>query len=323
MEKSALKNILLGFTSRKEKLGLELFFIFKDDELNLAEPALEITKLEPKLLSDFIIQVEKELLLEDEENEYILCDLNQAEISEQREVYYISNTEIPIANNLFEKVKNGNYVSYSDHNHQLNQVWGIIMKIADSDGALYSFKKNYGMNIVKREGMHSVFWDSDALKLEEKNIFRVSKKFDCLLVSNKFIILDKQEFEKSFDYIDSVETKANTCIDYFISSKLLDDASKLYDLSKKRSFVKKIINIKADNPVFSKTPQQIVRFAKKYNLEISLSEDKNRLDLKNQREAKALLKVFNDDLLISELTKNMYESQGKHKVDLVSGSTVG
>ena len=97
----------------------------------------------------------------------------------------------------------------------------------------------------------------------------------------------------------------------------------LYDLSKKRNAVKKIISISGSNPVLKKSPRQIVTFAKKYGFPLQLSKDKKTIELHNQKEARNLLKLFNDDLLLSELSDTKYDSRGKQKLNVWRHDKIG
>ena len=279
MTKANLKVELLTITENLKEIGLQLFFVFKEEEnFEVYQPALDSEVLEPSLKKDYIDEIKSELLPQNVKDE--------------------SNIE-----------------AYKPGDHDLSRIWAVVIKIANADKVIYLFKKNYAVNVIKRGKVYPVFFANGALKLEEKELLKISKTFDFLYLQGELIILKKDDFERSFDYVSAVEKRANACIDLILESNILDDASKIYDLAQKRGDVKKILSIKADNPVLKKSPKQIASFAKKYGMEISLSEDKLKLELKNQKEAKALLKIFNDDYLISEMTKNRYDSKGKLKVD--------
>lgn len=317
MTKANLKTRLLTITENPDNSGLQLFFVLKQgDSFELLQPALDSEVLEPKLKKDFIKEIKDELLPENEDWEYEYESLNIAEATDKRRVYHIRASEIPMAKALFDLATDeGNIGEYKPGDHELTTIWGIIIKLATPEKAIYIFKRNYPINVIKKDKFYPVFFTNGSLKLEEKELLRVSKSIDFLYLEGELIIIKKDDFERSFDYLAAVEARAKAGIDIILDSKLLLDASKVYDLAQKRGEVKKILSISADNPVFKKSARQIVNFAKKYGHVISISEDKTKLELKNQKEAKAFLKILNDDYLHSEMTENRYDSKGKQKVE--------
>ena len=304
--------------ANSDGLGLQLYFVFKtSDKFEVYEPALDNEELEPALKKDFLSEIRMQFMVPKEEENLELISLNTAEATDRKTIYHIKSSEIPQAKKLFSVVKlESDIPKYNPSEHELTQVWGLVIKIAESSQTIYLFKRNYSVNVIKSGKTYPLFFNQGALQLEKKELLKVSAKFEFMYLKDSLLILNKDEFETSFDYIYAVEEKANSAIDVILASKIIADGSRLYNLSKQRNHVKKIISIKADNPVFKKTAKQIASFAKKYGYIISLSDDKTRLELKNQKEAKSLLKLFNDDLLLSELSNTKYDSRGKHKIDI-------
>jgi len=313
-----LQKTIHSFIDHPDQLGLQLFFVIKSgQDFELLEPALDSKELEPALKKDFLEEIGQQFFAQGENDDLELQDLNTAEATDRRTIYHIVAGEIPMAASLLKGMQDETHIKkYDPKNHDFTSIWGIVAKIGHDGHHLYLFKRNYPVNVVKKGIAYPLFFAQGALQLEKKELLKISSKFEWLSHKKDLFILNKNEFESSFEYVYAVETKANAAIDLILDAKIISDGTKLYDLSKQRNAVKKIISISGSNPVLKKSPRQIVTFAKKYGFPLQLSEDKKTIELHNQKEARNLLKLFNDDLLLSELSDTKYDSRGKQKLNL-------
>lgn len=316
MKKVDLQNNILQFVEADDKeIGVELYFIFKnEDEFTVVKPALEMTTLEPNLKESLIKKLNYFCIEQDpEESTFKVTQLDDPEASDLRCVYTAKRKEIPTANKLYKLITDKSQIeNFDTKEHMLIKVWGIVTKLASSEFKLYSFKKNYPVNAIKKK--QSMYMQRGELKLLEEEVLKLSDKIDFIYLDENLVIFDKRDFEVHFDYNRAVAGKANENLDILTDTGLFTDVSKIFDLVDKGKQLKRVLKISADNPVFQKSASEITNFARQYNLHISLNETEDKIDLKSQKEAISMLKILNDDYLISELTGTKYDSKGKEKV---------
>lgn len=315
MTKEILLNHIEEFLADTKSYGISLKLIYSfDNEFYSNVPALDEKFLKPKLLKDFISVITATFSTKSEDNDFELVHANKGEATDRRTIYHISQSKIPVANNIFNAPDLELNTEYQFKKQELSSIWGIVVTIGNSEKSISLFKKNYNVNVIKKTSTYQLFFESGALKIFNDDLLKLSHKFDVAIIKNELIIINKAEFEKHFEYVAAMESEANKKIDTIISSKLVDDSTKIYDLIKNKRTLKKILNIDENNPIFKTEPKKLASFAKKYKLDIELTEDKSKISIPNKKSAEVFVKLLNDDYLISELTKSLYDSRGKKKI---------
>ena len=315
MDKSQFQSNILELIEG-ENLGLELMFVYKEEEdFEIVKPALDIKKLEPKLLKGYLKKI-RNLCIETEENEYDLVNLDTFEANTKREVYYYNRVAIPLADKLYKEFTNAaSVIDYDKNAHTLTGIWGIAVKIANEEKSVYLFRKNFPFNVIKKDKFYSIFFNNGALQLLEDEFLKITDDIDFIYTQNdKLVIFEKKIFEKYFNYHKAVETRAKNNLDILLNTGLFTTVTKLFDLVERGRETKRLLSINAGNPALSKTAKEIADFATKYQHKISLNDKEELIDFKSQKEAITFLKILSDDFLLSELTNNKYDAKGKEKV---------
>ena len=316
MTKEELINIIELFTADTSSYGADLYLIYKiDGVFYYTQPPLEEKELKPKLLKDYINVLKNMFLNKTDETDFEFIHLNKGEATDKHTIYHISYGSIPAAAKIFNAtnadVKEGMEEEFKE---KLSDIWGFIIKLGNSEKEITLFKKNYPINLIRKASTYQLFFKNNALQIFNNDLLKLSHKIDVVYINNELIVLDKKEFENHFEYIAAMEKEANKKIDTIIDSKIVEDVTKIYDLIKKKSTLKKILNIDQNNPIFKVEPKKIATFAKKYKLDIELNEDKTKISITSKKAAEVFVKLLNDDYLISELTKLLYDSRGKTKL---------
>lgn len=314
MEKSQLQEKLQYFRNESEQLNVELYLQFEDGEqIKTYLPAAEENRLENALSNIVRNTIKNKFFVETEDYQYEVVSANTAEASNIRQIYHISKTEIPKASIIFDDVINDNAEDFP-RNLELERVWSYIFKVASSNGIIYLFKRNYPVNVLKKDVTYGLIFSNNMLKLFDKDLLRLSKKFDVILVDNELIILNRTEFEKSFDYVEAMQVSATNKVNVIQNSNLVADINKIRELSQNKNTLKKLLNINPNSKILQKQPAQIVRLAKKYKVEFKITDDKSQLDINTKKSAIAFVDLLNDDFLKSEFSDGLYKIRGKSPI---------
>jgi hypothetical protein len=316
MNKDQLQEKLQNFKEDSEPLGVELYLQYEDNSGNIKTylPAAEENKLGPALSKIVSSTIKSKFFVENEDYQYEVVNVNTAEANNIRQVYHISKNEIPRASKVFDDVINDTTEEYPA-NLELENVWSYVFKVQSiSNGTIIFFKKNYPINVLKKDVTYGLIFSNNMLKLFDKDLLRLSKNFDVMLVDNELIILNRNEFEKAFDYVGAMQAFAANNVLAIQQTNLILDIEKIKALALNKTTLRKLLNINPNSKILTKRPTQIIKLAKKYKIEFSATEDGSQLDIKSKRAAINFVELLNDNFLKSEFSNDLYKIRGKSQI---------
>lgn len=157
-------------------------------------------------------------------------------------------------------------------------------------------------------------------RLERFNeqLLRISSGFQVIRVNKEIIILDLSAIEKSFGFQDVIKREATLSLNAIDHMQILDNMDTLKEMVDDIRFARKLTKIAKSSPVIKLNipNSEIISFSKKHpatrNMKYSDNDTKFSLTTKVSKDL--FLKLLNDDLLTSELTKLYYASLAKDGV---------
>jgi len=315
MNKAKLQEKLQAFISDEENTHVEMYLQYMNDEGNIDTylPASEENKLSAALRKIVVSQLKYKFFGETDDYSYDLVSAHTAEANDVRQVFHVSKSKIPKANAIFEAVVENTALELPK-DLMLDSVWSYIFKVDCPTGTLFLFKKNYPINVLKIENSYTIFFSNNKLSLFDKDLLRLSKHFDVMLIEEELIILNRNEFEKAFDYVGAMQAAAEVNVEVINKSKLIDGLEKISELSQKKNTLRKLLNINPNSKILKKTPPQIVRLAKKYKIIFEMSEDEKKLSITTKKSALAFVEMLNDNYLKSEFSDSLYKIKGKSEI---------
>lgn len=315
MNKAQLQEKLQHFKDDSEELNVEFYLQFEEEQyLKTYLPAAEETRLGTALSGIVKNTIKNKFFVETEDYQYEVVSANTAEASHTRQIFHIEKDEIPKASLIFDDILQDNAEDFP-RNLELEHVWSYIFKVdSASNGTIYLFKRNYPINVLKKDVTYGLIFSNNMLKLFDKDLLRLSKSFDVMLIGNDLIILNRNEFEKSFDYVGAMQSTATNKITAILNSNLVADIEKIKELSSNKRTLKKLLNINPNSKILQKQPSQIIRLAKKYKVVFEKTEDGTQLDIKTKKAAIAFVDMLNDDFLKSEFSDGLYKISGKSPI---------
>ncbi|MBN8703796.1 MAG: DUF4868 domain-containing protein [Bacteroidetes bacterium] len=315
MNKAQLQEKLQYFIQDGETVSVEMYLQYEDDNKSILTylPATEENKLSPALGRIVRSQIKNKFFNESEDYQYEIVSANTAEANNVRQVFHISKADIPRASVIFDAVVN-NKAGEFPNNLELERVWSYIFKVDCLNATIYLFKKNYQISVLKKESSYALLFSNNKLSLLDKDLLRLSKHFDVMLIEEELIILNRSEFEKAFDYVGAMKAAAEVNIDVIKNSKLVDGMDIISMLSNKKNTLRKLLNINPLSKILTKTPKQIVNLAKKYKVEFKMTDDEAKLSITTKKSAVAFVEMLNDDYLKSEFSGSLYKIKGKSEI---------
>jgi hypothetical protein len=177
---------------------------------------------------------------------------------------------------------------------------------------LYVFRLYPHSKFLNKSKLKSLWITDDVLEFSKKDTLVIDTSIDCVVFDQKIAIVNLKNFEKIYDLRQYYLKQSNEVFRYFKSNtdyqianieKLKTACEKNYTLLRKMSSIQQM-------KIYSSlTLARIKQFNKQKNLDIKIEN--------NQIEFPTIYKfinLYNDDNLMSELTRNNYLSSNKKRI---------
>ncbi len=312
MTRETLLEHLRYFFENRPAIDLELYVLYhRDGTLSTYQPALEERQLRPRLLHDFLAEVRAQFYAP--AAPYELVSVHTPETSDVEQVFYADYPEIPRAAAIFGPATKGQALPYDDDSATLSGIWGFVVRIGNSERSLYLFKKNQAFNVIGQGKYYHLFFSNRALTLLNRDTIRLGHTFDVMLLENHLLIINRKEFERSFDYVKAMQGRALDKIGAIEKLGIVENVGKLADMVENMRTLRKLLAIDLGNVVLHTPPEKIADFCRAYNIDLKFTPE-NRIALNTKKSAEQFVKLLNDDYLRSELTQLLYDSKGKKRI---------
>lgn len=155
----------------------------------------------------------------------------------------------------------------------------------------------------------------------EDQLLRINSKFQVLRVNGEIIILDLPAIERTFGFHDVIRNEASMSLNAIRNLQLVSNIESLEELIGDVRFARKLTKVAKSSPVIkNQIPNaSIIEFSKSHPLtkkRMKYNEDGTQFTLDTRVSKDLLIKILNDDLLTSELTKLYYDSLAKDSIEI-------
>ena len=253
-----------------------------------------------------------------EKDDYSVLKLSDAD--ERGKCFYEYDLELPTELELLENViGNDKLQKFNFNDSNLASIKSLIIVLADNDNEVSLYKKLSPVEVIGRGG-HILKRANQRLERFEDQLLRITAKFQVLRVDEEIIITDLNSIEKSFGFYDVITREARASLDAINQMKLIQNIESLQELVNDVSFARKLTKVAKNSPVIKlNIPNaSIILFSKQHPLtkrKMRYSEDGTQFNLDTRVSKDLLIKILNDDLLTSELTKLYYDSLAKDGIE--------
>lgn len=299
LNESNLDNVNLYYilrNKRKETLTYKVAGIKTD---------LEISRFFKDNIQTFL---ENKLNNNDHDIEYL--DYEPDTKIERNIVLKIAKTEVDLVEEYLEKLEDLENMNDSSQIKQ-NNLWGYIVHFNDTD--LYMFKKFTSTKVtLKSKGFMNALIKDGILNSVEEDLITFDRNVDCLLYQDQFLIFNKQNFEKVFDFFEKMYEIVEANIMNLSEKGLIQETDQLFEHCKNDSRkIKKLKNILNSDLLDSIDKTKFDAINDKFELGLEFDHEGN-ISM-NEEKSWQILALLNDDYLNSDLTSANYEAQGKIK----------
>jgi hypothetical protein len=186
--------------------------------------------------------------------------------------------------------------------------WAYAITINDK---VIFFRKFTKSRMLQKKGWIPLFVERDEFTKIDDPGLSIDEDFDCiyLMESKELYILDRDRFEKIFNYMDVFKLYINRNLNKL--NQLVWDTGKLWNLCKTDPRkVRKLYQVLKSSTPSKLNMVKIGSINKDYTLNLPLGKGKIEVNRKN---VWIVLRVLNDDYLDSTATKNRYLALLKRK----------
>ncbi|MEI9600477.1 MULTISPECIES: anti-phage protein KwaB [Morganellaceae] len=214
-----------------------------------------------------------------------------------------------------------NSQDYYNPLNKFTDVKGIIILISGDNKCLALYKNKTNLTVLKNSRkLFNLVPDPDGyLKQLPNEILRLDFNYDLFSIDEVFYIKNHKTLETQMKFHKVIEAQAVIALDSLRNSLLIEDMSGLEKSAKEISFARKLAKISKHSPVLGKIDAQtIINYVSQHKylsslLQINKAGDK--LLIKTKVSQKHFIKLMSDDYLQSELTKIIYMSIAKDRLD--------
>lgn len=294
-----------------DNYGLEVFALLYKDKFLIEK--FQINSLLEDLLKEKVKNILNSNYLTDE---FALDSVDN--IADNKKIFY-------------EIQQNSNYFLFSFLNTNFDELEkyaekeqpnlkGFFIKINRNDNYIWLYQHKYSVTLINRATSLLACFNGSVYEPMDCDVVRFDSKIDFVIIENSVITKNITLLQNSFGFETYVRNEADKVIEIIKKLDFISDITSLSNLSngQKLTTAKKLIKLKA-SPVLNISKKVLFAKIKEdeiYNKLIKFDETGNKIIISSQKSVKNLLKMLNDEYLISRLTGTSYESPSKSIVNI-------
>ena len=300
--------------------GIEIYFGLSNGECRKGNFAHAV---QDRLKTMFVDSLNKKVIAD----EIQLLELSSADERKDAIYHFDIQLDEPIEGTrwMYDICNHGNVIqTFSFDNDGIENISYFLVKIATVDNQLVIYRNLPPINNYKKQSTFFTAWKNNIFDEMSNNFLKISPGVELLKIGEELIVVDMKFFERNFGYHDQIKNAANTQIIRLGSVNFLEGMEELSDaVSNDVNVARKLSNLENNSPVLKKlidgdiTVESFIKFTKE-NPAISgkfkYSENNDKISIKTKKHIKFLLKVLNDDYLMSQLTNNIYDTIAKDQI---------
>ena len=306
-------------------IGINVFFLMKNNEgflLKKADIRNDATQSLKTVLLTHINEIIDEI---DSNDELRIIDLSAAD-DRTTVIYEYDLSKKPEFFTYFEDIQNNRqpgYYSTSNGNmfkfgtDSLMDVDGYILRFGDEDNSMMVYRKNYPVNVFKRDKIYLIKGDETQFTTMKDDFLRIDSKIDFFKIDDSVFIKNVDILEKFCEFKQIIIAEATSSIAAVSSLGLVENIEVLNERVDDMPFARKLTKVSRTSPVFTLPKANIINFAKNHRLlkkAFKYSEN-GSIILDTKSSQNLFIRLLNDDFLHSELTNNDYVTPAKDKLD--------
>ena len=262
----------------------------------------------------FVASIESSIISKEDHTVLLLSSAD-----ERGNCFYQYDLEVPEGLGHLETIIGNDSLQNFDFNkNNFESIESLIIVLADSKHEISLFKKLSTVEVIGRGGF-ILGKSKHRIERFKDQLLRITSSFQALRVGGEIIIINLDAIEKEFGFHEVIIKEATKSLSVIEEKELVDNIESLKDLVSDVRFARKLTKVARNSPVIRLgiPNESIITFAKKHPLtkkKMKYNDNQTKFHLDTKVSKNLLIKILNDDLLTSELTKLYYDSLAKDDI---------
>lgn len=298
--------------------GARLFFLVKEEQ----GYSIKISRVENAALQSitngFVERLKNDIIENDDFTLPLLSNIDDR----KNALYEFDYNEKPDEFNLLKTASllPPNYQEFYIPNNNFIDVKAMAFVLSGNGKCVSLYKNKTNVTVLKNSNNMINFFMNQQGMLEtfSEGIIKIDFGYDLLLFNDIFYIKNVKTLEMAMRFHDVIIEQANTAITALKQSLMIEDISHLEKSSAEISFSRKLAKIAKHSPVLGKidvpTVVGFVSTHKFLSTVLEINENGDKFIVKTKASQKHFIKLLSDDYLESELTKILYDSLAKDRL---------
>lgn len=206
-----------------------------------------------------------------------------------------------------DKMFNFDHDTYADIDY-------FVVHLGTAENHIVIYRDNFNVNLMKQSrGRFYLNKSGTQIAKVENDILRMDSQIDCMLIDDKYFILNLKNLDASKEFAAIIKKRANAAVDEIERLDFIGDVASLRGRLGELSFARRLMTAMDNSKVTALPASQVLDFVTNHaKLKKSLKATEGKFDLSTKTAQNALVKLLNDDFLHSELTNEDYETSSKN-----------
>lgn len=294
-----------------DKYGLEVYALLCNDCFQIKK--FQINSELENLLKDKVKQLLLSCYLSDE---FILDSINN--ISDNKKVFYEIEQNADYSPFSFLNTNVSQLEKYSEK--EQSRLKGFFLRINRNDSYIWIYQHKYPVTLINRSTTLLARLNGSVYEPLNCDVVKFDSKIDFIIVGNSIITKNISLLQNVFGFETYIRSESDKVIDTIRNLNFISDITALTNLNNqsKLTTAKKLIKLK-NSPVLNIPKKDLYIKIKEheiYSQLIKFDEEGNKIVISSKKSVNDLLKLLNDEYLISRLTGTSYESTSKNVVNV-------
>lgn len=198
----------------------------------------------------------------------------------------------------------------------LSDIDYFIIELGSEDNKVVIYRNNFNINLMKQAPGRFYFNKSGTqLTSVTDDILRMDTQIDVLKIGRDFLVLNLGYLDSSKEFAKIIKSRAEDSINSIEQLNLVDSVDGLKDRLSELAFARRLMKVMDSSPVVDMPVAYVLDFVRnheKLNKVLKVENDRIRLHTKKAQDY--FIKLMNDDILYSQLTRRDYESSAKNRI---------
>lgn len=198
----------------------------------------------------------------------------------------------------------------------LSDIDYFIIELGSEDNKVVIYRNNFNINLMKQAPGRFYFNKSGTqLTSVTDDILRMDTQIDALKMGEDFLVLNLGYLDSSKEFTTIIRSRAEDSINSIEQLNLVDSIDGLRDRLSELSFARRLMRVMDSSPVIDMPIANVLDFVRNHDkLNKVLKIENDRISLHTKKAQDYFIKLMNDDILHSLLTRRDYESSAKNRI---------